>query len=114
MKKILIIISLLLAVAASGCSIHKLEVQQGNIITPEMLDELEIGMDKNRVRFILGTPPMIDPFHSNRWDYPYTFRQKAEKPQISNLVLWFDEQDKLLKIDSTRYQEPTLPSDEVE
>ena len=90
MKKIPIIISLLLVLATSACSIHKLEVQQGNIITPDMLDELKIGMDKNRVRFILGTPPITDPFHHNRWDYPYVIRNGQDVIREAQVSLFFE------------------------
>jgi outer membrane protein assembly factor BamE len=78
MRPVLLFIPLLLA----GCSLynpieklrpHKIDVQQGNAITQEMVDKLKPGMTQSQVRFILGTPLVQDPFHPNRWDYVYRF-----------------------------------------
>ena len=44
---------------------------QGNFIEDKYLDQVEIGMTRNQVRFLLGTPMIDDPFHENRWDYVY-------------------------------------------
>ena len=89
MQKLLIYIvicgSLLL-----GCSPHKLEIQQGNIITPEMLEKLKPGMSQNQVRFVLGSPQLTDPFHANRWDYLYSLRQDGEETERKHLILYFD------------------------
>lgn len=51
--------------------IYKLDVQQGNIITAEMLMGLKPGMTKAQVKYVLGTPLIQDSFHENRWDYIY-------------------------------------------
>ena len=51
--------------------IYKLEVQQGNIITAEMLMGLKPGMTRAQVKYVLGTPLIQDSFHENRWDYIY-------------------------------------------
>lgn len=69
-----------------ACSIHQLDVQQGNVITKEMTEKLKIGMDKEQVKFILGTPLIIDPFHKNRWDYIFsleTYEGKSESKHIT-------------------------------
>ena len=54
----------------SGC-VYRAAVSQGNLIKQEDLDQVEIGMTKNQVRFLLGTPMIDDPFTRNRWDYVY-------------------------------------------
>lgn len=51
--------------------IYKLDVQQGNIITAEMLMGLKPGMTRVQVKYVLGTPLIQDSFHENRWDYIY-------------------------------------------
>ena len=51
--------------------IYKLDVQQGNIITAEMLMGLKPGMTRAQVKYVLGTPLIQDSFHENRWDYIY-------------------------------------------
>lgn len=54
----------------SGC-VYRASIAQGNLIKEEDLAQLEIGMTKNQVRFLLGTPMVDDPFHAERWDYVY-------------------------------------------
>ena len=44
--------------------LYKIDIQQGNVINQEMLNKLEPGMDKKRVKFIMGTPVIVDPFHN--------------------------------------------------
>jgi outer membrane protein assembly factor BamE len=78
MRKLLLLASL--ATLLSGClSVYHLEVQQGNVVTQEMLDKLKPGMTRNQVRYVLGTPLVIDPFHPDRWDYYYYLRGSKEK-----------------------------------
>ena len=55
--------------------VYKMTVQQGNIVTPEMVDQLQLGMNKRQVRYLLGTPLLADFFNSDRWDYVYTMRR---------------------------------------
>jgi outer membrane protein assembly factor BamE len=58
------------------------------------VDKLKPGMDKNQVRFIMGTPVIVDPFHSDRWDYVYTFTEGGHQRQQRHLALYF-KNDKL-------------------
>ena len=89
MRKILIPL-LLCGGLLFGCSPHKLEIQQGNIITPEMMENLKPGMTTSQVRFLLGSPQLVDPFRKNRWDYLYSLRQDGEETESKHLVLIFD------------------------
>lgn len=84
----------------SGCTVHRLDIQQGNIIKDEMVDQLKIGINKRQVRFIMGSPLLKDPFHANRWDYVYTNQpgNKREIIEYQHLSVYF-EGDKLVKID---------------
>ena len=52
-------------------TIHKIDVQQGNAIDPEKVAQLKVGMDKNQVKFLMGSPLITDVFHPDRWDYLY-------------------------------------------
>jgi outer membrane protein assembly factor BamE len=82
----------------SGCNltklrlprVHKLTVQQGNVITQEMIDQLKPGMTRSQVSYIMGDPVFRNSFNSNRWDYIYTI----ELPGIFNderrVSLYFD------------------------
>lgn len=71
MHKFLIIALLFLALAASSGCVYRTNIAQGNLIEQEDLDQVEVGMTRNQVRFLLGTPMIDDPFHKERWDYVY-------------------------------------------
>ena len=89
-------ISLLsLALLLSACSTHKIDVQQGNVITQELVAQLHEGMEKKQVQRLLGTPMIEDPFHKERWDYVYRFVVGSSgEIQSGHLSLLFEE-DKL-------------------
>lgn len=78
--------------------VYKMTVQQGNIITPEMIDALEIGMNKRQVRYLLGTPSLADFFHADRWDYTYSIQRGHDPIEIRYLTLFFQD-DALTRID---------------
>lgn len=72
----LTLIIILSITVLNGCSgrlftIHKIDVQQGNALDAEKVEQIKIGMNKEQVRFLMGSPLMRDPFHPNRWDYVY-------------------------------------------
>ena len=56
---------------------YKIEVQQGNYVTQDMIAKLQPGMSRNQVRFALGTPLIVDPFRTDRWDYVYTLAKRG-------------------------------------
>ena len=55
-------------------SVHKIDVQQGNLITDEMVELLRPGLTKNQVQYVMGTPLVVDTFNPNHWDYVYQYR----------------------------------------
>jgi outer membrane protein assembly factor BamE len=57
-------------IVSSGC-VYRPNISQGNIVEEEDLDQVEVGMTRNQVRFLLGTPMVDDPFRRGRWDYVY-------------------------------------------
>ncbi len=78
---------------------YRIPIQQGNVITVEMLEELELGMNKRKVRFILGTPLVIDAFHQDRWDYFYSYKPSSGDRVQQHASLFF-EGDRLARIDA--------------
>ncbi|HEX8873573.1 MAG TPA: outer membrane protein assembly factor BamE [Nitrosospira sp.] len=97
--RILTLVALLLL---AGCSSvpslpYKIEVQQGNVITQEMVDKLRPGMTRSQVRFALGSPMISDAFHENRWDYVYRLEQAGNLVEQRQLTVFF-ENDKLARI----------------
>ncbi len=73
MPKHLIFITAIASLILTSC-VYQMDVEQGNIITPEMVDLLEPNMNKRQVRYVLGTPLVVDVFHQDRWDYIYSFQ----------------------------------------
>lgn len=88
-------VSLLLAACQQvpmlpGLSTHRIDIQQGNVVTQEMVDKLKPGMTRQQVRFVLGTPPVVDPFRQDRWDYVYYYKKAGTLTEHRRLVLLFD------------------------
>jgi outer membrane protein assembly factor BamE len=70
---------LLASAVACGCatgpfSAHKPEMRQGNVWSLESGGGLRTGMSRAQVRYLMGTPMLVDPFHRDRWDYVHLFR----------------------------------------
>lgn len=85
-------VALLLALVLSACSlprVYRLSVQQGNVITQEMVDSLKPGMTREQVAFVMGEPVIRNPFDDSRWDYVYTFRVPGYVDDQSMLSLYF-------------------------
>jgi outer membrane protein assembly factor BamE len=101
-----------LAVLLSGCSIYKLEIQQGNVVTQEMIDKLKPGMTRNQVRYVLGTPLVTDPFHPDRWDYYYYLRRSKDETGESRHVTVIFKNDVLAEIKGDTRIKPAAPADE--
>ena len=62
-----------------GACVFQPSVQQGNFIEQEKVEQIEIGMTKNQIRFLMGTPMIDDPFNENRWDYVYFLKIGRDK-----------------------------------
>ncbi|MEH6583952.1 MAG: outer membrane protein assembly factor BamE [Halioglobus sp.] len=96
----------LILLSLSGCGavgfpgVYKINVEQGNIVTREMVDQLKIGQSRRQVRFILGTPLVEDSFNQDRWDYTYITRNGPNVIAEQQLTVFF-EGDTLTRFNST-------------
>ena len=72
MRQIPLLVLLLISLIFSVGCVYRANISQGNLIKQEDLDQVEIGMTRNQVRFLLGTPMIDDPFHVDRWYAPTT------------------------------------------
>lgn len=92
--------------ALTGCNfnsiIYRPDVPQGNLITKEMADQLQIGMTKNQVMALLGEPLVQSFLHNDRWDYTYYFNPRRGAVQIRHVTLDFDKDGRLEKIDKSQ------------
>ncbi len=111
MNKIVLLIafSILISSLASGCSrradgsvelpfVYRVDIQQGNVIDQAMVDKLEPGMTRAKVKFIMGTPLLVDPFHSNRWEYIYS-NEPGSGGRVQRHVALFFKDDKLTHVE---------------
>jgi len=87
---------------------YRQDVQQGNVVTQEMVDKLRPGMNKRQVKYVLGTPLLVDTFHQNRWDYIYTMREGGGPKEQEQLSLYFED-DKLIRVEGDF--RPTISDD---
>jgi outer membrane protein assembly factor BamE len=89
--------------ALGGCSArmpsaYTPPLQQGNVIEQESLSRLKPGMTRSQVRFLLGTPLVVDVFRNDRWDYVYFLRRQGQPPQQRRVTVIFDG-DQLARIE---------------
>ena len=96
----------LIALATAGCGLlYKQPIYQGNLIEKTAIDQLQVGMDKQQVMTLLGSPSIADPFHHQRWDYTATQRyNRRGHTEVKNMTLWF-ENDKLAKWEGEYFAE---------
>lgn len=88
----------------------KMDIQQGNVVTSKMLLQLKPGMTKSQVKFIMGTPLIVDSFHTNRWDYFYQMRQAGKIKEQRRVILEFDK-DLLTRVRGDVVPEGTAGAD---
>lgn len=90
---------LLASLLLAGCNpIYKADVQQGNVLEQEMIDELRPGMTKRQVELVLGTPSVSSTFHGNRWDYVYLYRHGRGPIEQKRLTVVFED-DRLTRLE---------------
>ena len=87
--RLLLVLSIVLL--TSCLQIYSQEIQQGNIVSQDMIDKLKPGMTRSQVRFVLGTPLVSDPFHADRWDYVYFYKKSSgASPETRRLTVIFN------------------------
>lgn len=88
----------------SGCAldslpfVYKPDIHQGTIITQEMVDQLRPGMTRRQVQFVLGSPPLVDPFHPDRWDYIESVKPGRGETQRQRVTVLFED-DRLVAVE---------------
>jgi outer membrane protein assembly factor BamE len=108
MNRFLLIAIILATFAASSGCVYRLNIAQGNLIEQKDLDQVELGMTRNQVRFLLGTPMIDDPFHVNRWDYVYFLKIGRDDATFRRWVSIVFEQDVVSEIRKDQELSPEL------
>ena len=94
-----------------GLTPYRIDIQQGNYVTQDMVAKLKPGMTKSQVRFALGTPLVVDPFHADRWDYVYVLQKRGKVVEQRRIVVVFQD-EKLARIDGDVVPAPADPKPE--
>jgi outer membrane protein assembly factor BamE len=113
------LIPVLLLGLIAGCSSakigpHRIDVQQGNALDQENVARLKPGLNRSQVRFLLGTPLLVDPFRTDRWDYVYLYYKAGKLAEQKRVTLFF-EGDTLARIEGDVPKpavEPVVPATE--
>jgi len=92
---------------ASGC-VYRANIAQGNLIKQEDLDQAEVGMTRNQIRFLLGSPMVDDPFHKDRWDYVYYLKLGRDDALQKRWVSVFFTDDRVSEIRKEQELDPGL------
>jgi outer membrane protein assembly factor BamE len=86
----------LLTCCAEFPGVYRIDIEQGNRSTHEIVDQLRPGMTKRQVRFIMGSPLIQDSFNQERWDYIYSMQPGGEEREQQRLTIIFDKEDRLV------------------
>ncbi|WP_052808047.1 outer membrane protein assembly factor BamE [Methyloterricola oryzae] len=118
MRRHRLLIVYLCTLLSAGCSwqdfkqvvpwVYTQDINQGNIISQEMVDQLRPGMNKRQVTFIMGTPLLHDPFHDERWDYIYS-NEPGGEPRVQKRITLVFKDDELAGLQGD-FRPGNLPS----
>jgi len=123
MRFVLPILCLLMAACSVTERLHpyRPDIRQGNFVTQEMVAQLKPGMSRDQVRFVLGSPLLVDVFHADRWDYLYRLQSGADGSVKQRRLAVFFKDDKLVRVDgdveaaeaAENKGQPNLPKNRV-
>ncbi len=94
MFRFIITATLLTLLSACSMQVYKLNIQQGNIVTQEMLDKLKPGMNKRQVSYIMGNPVLDDTFSERQWDFLYRTERREDNVKSYHIRVHFDQAKK--------------------
>jgi len=98
-SRTLILALSLLTAACSFLTPYRMEIQQGNYVTQEMVAQLKPGLTRDQVRFVMGTPLVSDIFHDERWDYVFVRQRANSRETERRRIAVFFEDGKLKRVD---------------
>jgi outer membrane protein assembly factor BamE len=108
MRKVIILALIFSTMALTSGCVYKSSIAQGNLIEQKDLDQVEVGMTRNQIRFLLGTPMIDDPFHKSRWDYVYFLKIGREEATFKRWVSVEFENDLVSEIRKEQELAPDL------
>ena len=100
--------SLVLTILALTACVYRIDIQQGNLLDDDDVVQIEVGMTRSQVQFLLGTPMVADSFHRDRWDYAYYFRRGRSPDLIQRWVVVHFENDRVTRVDRNLELQPPV------
>ena len=107
-RKWIVVFSAIMALLVSSGCVYRASIAQGNLVKEEDLAQLEVGMTRKQVRFLLGTPMIDDPFHRDRWDYVYYLKIRRGGASFKRWVSVLFEDDVVSEIRKDQELNPGL------
>jgi outer membrane protein assembly factor BamE len=95
----------IVAVALTAC-VYRIDIQQGNLLDDEDINQVDVGMTRSQVQFLLGTPMIADSFHRNRWDYAYYYRRGRSDDVDQRWIVVYFENDRVSRIERDVVMQP--------
>ena len=87
--------------------IYRIDIQQGNLLEESVIDQVEIGMTRSQVQFLLGSPMVEDSFHPDRWDYTYYFQAGRSQDIVRRWFIVYFENDRVTDYEKNAVIEPS-------
>ena len=100
-------ITLAAALLASSACVYRIDIQQGNLLEESAIEQVEVGMTRSQVRFLLGTPMVSDSFHRDRWDYTYYLKRGRSREVERRWFIVFFQDDEVVRLDRDAILVPT-------
>ena len=97
------------ALLACTACVYRIDIQQGNLLEASTIDQVELGMTRSQVQFLLGTPMISDSFHQDRWDYTYYFRRGRSRNVERQWFIVFFEGDQVVRMERDPSLFPAAP-----
>ncbi|MDG3087294.1 outer membrane protein assembly factor BamE [Vibrio hannami] len=103
LKKWLVVVPLSITMM-TGCSlaeklVYRIDINQGNYVEQQAVDQLKFGMSKEQVRYVLGSPMLIENGYPNTWYYIYHHTEGHNDSIQKNLFVHFNEDGRLLNLE---------------
>lgn len=100
-------LTIALAALALNACVFRIDIQQGNLLNDSDINQVDVGMTRSQVQFLLGTPMVADSFHRDRWDYAYYYRRGRSPDAIRRWVIVYFENDRVARIERDVELQPT-------
>ncbi|MFZ7158724.1 outer membrane protein assembly factor BamE [Avibacterium gallinarum] len=99
-----LITAAMLALSVTACStvskvVYRIDVPQGNYLEAATVDQVKVGMNKQQVQYLLGTPVLIDPFSNDTWYYVFLIQKAYQTPEQHTFIVNFDRQGVVTHLD---------------